>query len=155
MYRIWAYLSIYSRFWHFTWKLGSCSGSASKWKVGSGSASKWQAGPGSASKWQAGSGSASGSISMWCGFATLNKACSILAYAHHTHVLCKHMIATCILKYKHMLALRCNLILTNAPPTSTNSASLYLHFPPHLLPPISSPPHLHLHTSFCQKQRQS
>ncbi len=43
---IWAYLSTFSRFWAFIWKLGS--GSASKWEVesGSGYPTKWQAGSG-------------------------------------------------------------------------------------------------------------
>ncbi len=42
MHGIWAYLSTFSRFWAFTWKLESGSGSASKRKVGfgTGSASK-------------------------------------------------------------------------------------------------------------------
>jgi hypothetical protein len=59
MHGIWAYLSTFSRFWVFIWKLGSKS--ATTWKVGSGS--------GSASKWQAGSGH--GSTSMWYGSAPL------------------------------------------------------------------------------------
>ncbi len=64
---IWAYLTTFSRFWAFIWKLGF--GSASKWKVRSESASKWPAGSGFASNWQAGSGSA---IKLtWAGSATL------------------------------------------------------------------------------------
>jgi hypothetical protein len=35
MYGIWAYLSTFSRVWAFIWKLGSGSGYASGWKVGS------------------------------------------------------------------------------------------------------------------------
>ncbi len=69
MYGIWAYLSNFSRFWAFIWKLESGSGSwtAWKWKVGSGSASS--------SKWQAGSGSRSASVLKWqAGSATLFNA---------------------------------------------------------------------------------
>ncbi len=63
--------ALFRGFWAFIWKLGTGSGSASKWKVGSGYASKWQAESGSASKLQAESGSASkwhaesGSASKW------------------------------------------------------------------------------------------